>query len=545
MDRRQFLSGTVAGIGVGLGGALPAFGQPTAGKPVEKRSIITSTAQFDPARPEMAKLVAQSTKAIGWEIEANPIDYNEGVQKVMMQHEYDMWILSLAGSPNRIDPNIFIYGMHNSGEYRRGGFNWMGYKSDKVDALSTDQSRQMDLEARRKPVFDAQQVIFDDQPGTVLAYPQITMAHRSDKLKGLVPMLGEGIGSFWSDINMEVIGGDGYSRTGINVDLKHLNPLAATDVLNFMDIGSIYDTLYKIGPDGKPQPWAATGIKFTGDKTMDVSIRPGMKWHDGKPFTAEDVKFSFDYQKKWKAPYFLALLNNIEAVDVVDATTVRIRLAEPAAPFISLVLAGMFMIPKHIWQDIPEKAGGVDDPLKLPNDNPIGSGAFKFDYWRRGAEYKVSANKDHFHAPKCAGIIRVLYGSHDATAAAIEKGDCDRSRYILSPALVDALKKVPNVVAKGYPSHAFYHLGYHNKIKPFDDPAFRRALNLVMPRQMISELVLIGYAEPGASVISPSNAFWHNSTIKPPAENAKLARDMLAKAGYSWDAQDRLLYPKG
>ena len=543
MDRRQFLSGTVAGIGAGLGGTFPAFGQSMAGKPVEKRSIITSTAQFDPARPEMAKLCAQAAKTIGWEVEANPIDYNEGVQKVMMQHEYDMWILSLAGSPNRIDPNIFIHGMHYSGEYRRGGFNWMGYKSDKVDPLALGQSKQMDLEARRKTVLEAQQLVFDDQPGTVLAYPQITQAYRSDKLKGLVPMLGEGIGGFWSDVSMEVIGGDGYSRTGINVDLKHLNPLAGTDVLNFMDIGSIYDTLYKIGPDGKPQPWAATGIKFTGDKTMDITLRPGMKWHDGKPFTVEDVKFSFDYQKKWKAPYFLASLENVEAVEVVDGSTVRIRLVEPAAPFLALILSSMFMIPKHIWQDIPDKAG-VDDPLKLPNDNPIGSGAFKFDYWRRGAEYKVSANKDHFRPPKCAGIIRVLYGSHDATAAAIEKGDCDRSRYILSPALVDALKKAPNVVAKGYPSHAFYHLGYHCRIKPFDDANFRRALNYVMPRQLISDLVLIGYAEPGASVISPSNAYWHNSAIKPPPENVKTARDMLAKAGYSWDSQGRLLYPK-
>src|SRR5262249_25149846 len=96
MKRRQFLTAATAMAGVSAeSGMKPLFAQ-TAGKPVEKRTIITSTAQFDPARPEMAKLVAQAAKAIGWEVEANPIDYNEGVQKVMMQHEYDMWILSLA-----------------------------------------------------------------------------------------------------------------------------------------------------------------------------------------------------------------------------------------------------------------------------------------------------------------------------------------------------------------------------------------------------------------------------------------------------------------
>ncbi|MGE0119690.1 MAG: ABC transporter substrate-binding protein [Dongiaceae bacterium] len=545
MNRREFLRGTAAAIGAGLayGGQGPAFGQSMAGKPVETRKIITSTAQFDPARPEIAKLVAEAAKTIGWEVEPNPIDYNEGVQRVIMEHDYDMYLLTLAGSPIRIDPNIFIHGMHHSGEYRRGGFNWMGYKSDRVDALATAQAQTMDLEARRAPVYEAQQLIFDDQPGSVLAYPQITQAHRSDKLKGLVPMLGEGIGGFWSDINMEVIGGDGYSRTGINVDLKHLNPLAVTDVLNFMDVGSIYDTLFRVAPDGKPQPWAATALAFADDRTLDVTIRPGMKWHDGTDFTVEDVKFSFDYQKTWKAPFFLAALENVEAVEVLDGSTVRIRLATPAASFIPIVLAGMFMIPKHIWEHMTDTAD-VDDPLKLPNDNPIGSGPFKFDHWRRGSEYKVSAFREHFNPPKCAGIIRVLYGSHDATAAAIEKGDCDRSRYILSPTLVDALKNVPNVVARGYPSHAFYHLGYHNRVAPFTDPAFRRVLNLIMPRQLTSELVLIGYAEPGASVISPSNAYWHNDAVKPPAEDAEKARALLAEAGYSWDAQGRLCYPQ-
>jgi peptide/nickel transport system substrate-binding protein len=209
---------------------------------------------------------------------------------------------------------------------------------------------------------------------------------------------------------------------------------------------------------------------------------------------------------------------------------------------VSNVLATIFLLPKHIWEGIPGR-GNVDDPLKFSNEAPVGSGPFKFDHWRRGSELKVSAFREHFNPPKCAGIIRVVYGSHDALAAAIERGECDRSRYILSPALVDRLKNVKNVVAKGYPSHGLYHLAYNNRIKPFDDPAFRRALNLVMPRKMISELVLLGYADPGASVISPVNAFWHNPAIKVPGEDVKKARDILARAGYGWDGQGKLRSP--
>jgi peptide/nickel transport system substrate-binding protein len=215
MDRRDFVKGAVALTATAASGFAHAQ---QAGAPVEMRSILTSTAQFDPARSEIARIVAQSCKSIGWEVEANPIDYNQGIQKVIMEHDFEMFLVNLPGTAIRIDPDFFIRGVHHSGEHKRGGFNWMGYKNDRVDELATAQSRLMNIEDRKKPVFEAQEIIFKDQPGTVLAYSQMTMAHRSDKLKGLVPQLGEGIGGFWSDVNMEVVG-DGFSRTGSNVDV--------------------------------------------------------------------------------------------------------------------------------------------------------------------------------------------------------------------------------------------------------------------------------------------------------------------------------------
>ncbi len=539
MDRRDFVKGAAALTATAASGGFVNAQEQGA---VEKRTLITATAQFDPARPEMARLVSQAVKSLGWEVDANPIDYNQGIQKVIMEHDYEMFLVALSGASIRIDPNFFINAVHHSSGFKRGGFNWMGYNNPRVDALATVQSRIMNIEDRKKPVFEAQELIFNDQPGTVLAYPQITQAYRSDKISGLVPQLGEGIGSFWSDINMKVTG-DGYSRTGMNVALKHLNPVAVNDQLEFMELSMLYDRLFRIGPDGKPVPWAATAMKLVDNKTVDLTIRSGMRWHDGKPVTAEDVKFSFDYQKKWKAPFFLVALNDVVSVEIPSANTVRIKLENPSAPFVSNVLAALFLIPKHIWEGIPEKIN-LDDPLKFPNDNPVGSGPFKFDHWRRGSELKVSAFREHFNPPKCAGIIRTVYGSHDAIAAAIEKGECDRSRYILAPALVDRLKGVKNVVAKGYASHGLYHLAYNNTIKPFNDPAFRRALNFIMPRKMISELVLLGYSDPGASVISPANGYWHNPAVKVPPEDVKKARDVLAKAGYSWNGQGKLLYPK-
>jgi peptide/nickel transport system substrate-binding protein len=540
MDRRQFLLGSAAATVAGMGAA-GAQSTHAPGAIVDKRALITSNAQFDPARPEIARLISQACQSLGWQCDANPMDYNQGIQKVVMEHDFEMFLVILAGQPIRIDPQVFIHGLHHSSEIRRGAFNWAGYKNPRVDQLAEEQSQILDLEARRKPVFEAQRLIFEDQPGTVIAYPQFTQAHRSDKIRGLVPQLGEGIGSFWTDLSMEVTWPDGYSRTGANTDVKFLNPLAANDVVEFAEIGAIYDRLYRIDPSGKPIPWAATGLTIVDPTTIDVALRSGMKWHDGQPVTAEDVKFSFDYQKQWKAPFFAASLNNIESVTITGASAIRIKMARPFAPIISNLLAGLFLIPKHVWEKIP--GGNIEDPLKFANENPIGSGPFRFEYWRRGAELKLGAFKEHFAPPKSAGFLRIVYGSHDATAAAIERGDCDRTRYILSASHVDQLKKARNVDARGYPTHGFYHLAYNNRIAPFNIPAFRQALNHVMPRQSTSELVMLGYAEPGGSVISPANAFWHNPEIKAPAEDVKKARDILAAAKFTWDSQGRLRYP--
>ena len=153
----------------------------------------------------------------------------------------------------------------------------------------------------------------------------------------------------------------------------------------------------------------------------------------------------------------------------------QIKLVGPHAPLMINFFAQIFIIPKHIWQDIPEKVD-VDDVLNYANENPVGSGPFRFDYWDRGKELKVSANKDHFNAPKCAGIVRIAYGSHDAMAAAIEAGECDRTRYILKPSLVQDLNKISGIVGKGYPSHGWYGFMFNHLRGPFKDRCFPYSL---------------------------------------------------------------------
>ena len=380
MCRREFLKLSGGAIGASmLAGPGALFAAPAPGSKIDPMKIMTATATFDPVRPEVARVCAEAFKGIGWDVAANPIDYNQNVQKVIMEHDYDMWFVMLSGASLRIDPNVFLYQVHHSSQFRKGGYNWEGFSDPKIDELVVAQQKEMDVKKRQQIVNEAQVLCHEAQSNNVIAYMQMTSAYRSDRIKNVVPMLGEGTGSFWTDINMEVVKGDGYVRTARPSPLKKLNPVAAKDTTEFMELRMIYDTLFRIGPDGSPKPWAAESYKMVDPTTIDLTIRKNMKWHDGEPFTAEDVKFTFDYSKKWKAPFFNSILQKVDSVEVVGKNGVRIKLKESYAPLISNLLGGLFLIPKHIWKDIPEKAD-VEDPLNFPNETPIGSGPFKFDY---------------------------------------------------------------------------------------------------------------------------------------------------------------------
>ena len=539
MKRRDFIkksTGVLAGASA-TAAMLPNIGV-AAGKKVESMQLLTANASFDPVRPEMGRLISQSCKSIGWDVELAAEDYNLGITKVFKEFDFDMFIVRWTGRANRVDPETFTRMMF----HQKGNYNKWGYNNTTVNVLTDAQQEEMDVEKRRDLILDTQQMLFEDAAASPIVHPSMTNAYREDRLDGLVPQLGEGIGSLWTDLNVRVKSGDGYVKTGQTSPLKNLNPVSVHDSNEFKELRMIYDRLIQVGPDGGIVPWAATSIKAQDSTTIDITLRDGMKFHDGKPVTVEDVKFTFEYFRKWKAPFFSSSLEKFESINITGRNTMQIKLVGPHAPLMINFFAQIFIIPKHIWQDIPEKVD-VDDVLNYANENPVGSGPFRFDYWDRGKELKVSANKDHFNAPKCAGIVRIAYGSHDAMAAAIEAGECDRTRYILKPSLVQDLNKISGIVGKGYPSHGWYGFMFNHLRGPFKDRAFRTALDMIVPRDVIRDVVMSGFATNGGSPIAPANEYWHNSSIKSRSFNVKKARKILKEAGYSWDGSGKLLYP--
>ncbi|MDR2331392.1 MAG: ABC transporter substrate-binding protein, partial [Comamonas sp.] len=144
--------------------------------------------------------------------------------------------------------------------------------------------------------------------------------------------------------------------------------------------GYIYEGLLRYDEKLEPHGLLATAWNRSDDGlTYTFKLKSAVKWHDGKPFSADDVVFSVDKFLRKTHARLRASLEPLESVRAIDANTVEFKLKYPFGPFISLFDTGsMPMIPKHIYDN-------TDYATNPANAKPIGTGPFKYKEWVRGS----------------------------------------------------------------------------------------------------------------------------------------------------------------
>ena len=401
------------------------------------------------------------------------------------------------------------------------------------------------MDKRQKLVWEAQAIAAADCPIWWLAYPPVISAFNKRDFEGAVPMMGSGYGhvyNIWTYLKIKPKTARRTLRSGTQVDnFNTLNPFVAATSPNQSFIRFFYDTFARIGPDLKPQPWAVESWKVADPQTVDMVLRKGMKFHDGRPVTGEDVRFTFDYLKKWDFPFFRQAMSVIEKVEV-NGMNIRVHLVEPYAPFFFITLTWLFILPKHIWEKIPEGVG-LKNPGDFQNPNPVGSGPFKFGHWRKGQEVYLKANKEHFAAPAVDDVYFVVIPSVDGIAGALERGEVDINQVTLTPAPADRLQELPFMQVAYLPSHQVYEARPNIDMKPFDDVQFRRAIYHALDRRPFVNYFAGKAVVAGNTPFTPRMEFWHNPNLPAPEYSIDKARDLLKKAGYTWNSDGKLCFP--
>ncbi|WP_293868854.1 ABC transporter substrate-binding protein [uncultured Alsobacter sp.] len=309
-------------------------------------------------------------------------------------------------------------------------------------------------------------------------------------------------------------------RVGLDVDAGTLDPRLARDTSAYRVTDLIYDGLVRLSPDLKPMPNLATKWENPDPLTWIFTLREGVTFHDGSPFTADDVVFTYQtlLKPEMNAP-LRALFTPIAKVEAVDAKTVKFTLSAPYSPLLSYLEMGI----------VPKKAveGGADIGLK-----PVGTGPMKLASWNRGSKITLAANAGYWGgAPKTQELQLVVIGDNTARAQAFEAKDLDLIQSPLSPQDIKRLQAnaaYGNAVTSGL---GITYLNFNVGDPAVSDPALRRALAMLVDQKSIVGDLYRGVDQEASSILLPSS--WaYSASIKQPTYNPAEAAKALDALGW-------------
>jgi peptide/nickel transport system substrate-binding protein len=485
---------------------------------------------------QQALMIAENLEKLGLKIRLEPLNIpNPLIQRLFKDKDFDATMMEGSGTMDRLDPDFFLHTVFHSSNAGPGAWNLSGFNNADFDKLAEAQRTEYDLEKRKEIVWECQEMIYEQNPWIVTVNNNSIQAYnRADFKDPVMPI--SGFYDALTLITVKPAGDRKVFRYGSSLsDLKTINPLEFNESDQFVYIYSIYDTLVRLNAEGKPELWAATALKTVDPRTIDVTLRKGMTFHDGKAVRAQDVKFTFDYLAQHKPVYLQKKIDSIDSVEVLSGHKVRFKLKKPYAPFIALTLGTVPIMPRHVWEKI-------DKPHEYRNVPPIGSGPFKFDHWRETQEFMMTRNNDHYRAPHVDAVLFVFYGTAEAVSTALIKKEVDSMTLVTAQQVTD-LEKIKHIKVVNLQTHTTDGLILNIRRKPFGDPKLRLALAYAMPRKQMVEEVFFGFAGVGASMIAPHNEFWHNSNIRPYPYDLEKAKAILKEAGYRWNDEGRLCYP--
>ena len=309
--------------------------------------------------------------------------------------------------------------------------------------------------------------------------------------------------------------------------------------------GNIFEGLLRYDADLKPHPLLATSWDISPDGlTYTFKLKQGVTWHDGKPFTSDDVVFCVDKMLRETHPRVRGLLKAVKSITAPDSHTVRFDMNHPFAPFIQAFEVGsMPMLPKHIYE-------GKDYATNPVNRAPIGTGPLKFEEWIKGSHIKLVANKAYHESglPSIDAVYFHVIPDGAARAAAYETGKID----VLPGGSVEyfdvkRLASLPGseITTKGWEfqgSQCFLWL--NNRSKFVSNAKFRQALMYALDRTAMRDIAFFGYATIAPSPFNSSTKYF-SKDIKQYSRDVKKAKALLAEAGYDGSPIRLLPLPYG
>jgi peptide/nickel transport system substrate-binding protein len=312
--------------------------------------------------------------------------------------------------------------------------------------------------------------------------------------------------------------------------VENFNPFQPTTDLHGAFL--MYEPLEIRSPvDGSFTEYLATAHKFTNPTTLVYTLRTGVKWSDGKDFTAADVVFTYNLLKKYPALDSSGVWQQISAVSS-SGNTVTFTFKKPNVPFAG-VLAGVPIVPEHQWST-------AGDPTKYADTKPVGTGPFMLDKFAP-TQYTLKKNSTYWQASKIAptSVVFPAQSSNQSTNQLdVTSGKFDWAYNFLPNVKQTYVSRDPKHNIYWFPPGGAIGLFLNLTKAPYKNQSFRQGLSLALNRQTIATKAVNGYLDAASQsgLILPNLKKWLDPSLANQGnvtQNTAQATAAFAQAGFT------------
>lgn len=325
-------------------------------------------------------------------------------------------------------------------------------------------------------------------------------------------------------------GGERVYVQAIADDPMGLNAQLISGATPSMFSAQILDPLIFLSQDYEMTPGLAESWELSDDGLdLTLVLREGVTWHDGEPFTAEDVAFNFEEIVPLQS-FGAQIGERLDSAEVVDEHTVVLHLTEPFGPLLETV-ASQFMVPKHIYE-------GTDYVTNQANMEPIGTGPMVFDSYSSGEQVTLTANPDYWGGE--VQVDRAVYPimtDPNARAEALFAGEVDQASVDVSQQ--DRVSDDPNTLLleeSNFPQ--LVTVMFNAQSEYLEDPAVRAAVFAALDREAIVDTALSGIG-------TPANGFFPEALEWAVSLNVDFSQDFPRDVDAINEALDQAGFERG
>ncbi len=291
---------------------------------------------------------------------------------------------------------------------------------------------------------------------------------------------------------------------------RNFNPLTTAAAPRWPTQAGIYEPLFVFNSiQNRTVPWLATGYAWRDDGlTLRIHTRTGVRWSDGKPFSARDVAFTFDLVHRFPGLDRRAVWAFLSAVKQVDDTTVDLRFQRRFVPGFDEV-AAQDIVPEHIWSKVAE-------PVSWTNDHPVATGPFTEVRVFQDQVYEIGRNPYYWQPGKPAfeAIRCPAYPGNDRANLALAFDEIDWAGNFVPAIDRVFVQRSPKTHAYWFPLTGTCVFLYANTTKPpYSDVRVRKAISMAIDRPLLIDVALYRYSRPSdVTGMSDALASWRDST---------------------------------